>query len=129
MNKFQGTTFCTLAPNILGSQHGTYCILPSWNFEMDPGFWDNCAPLIPSIELLPSASKCSIFKPSRHRQNDPYVLTASKNTHDLKTTHMCSAVTEWWKQLKVLIVVTKTEKQTRVLNSRCDGFYLHLDHC
>jgi len=54
VNKFQGTTFCTLAPNILGSQHGTYCILPSWNFEMDPGFWDNCAPLIPSIELLPS---------------------------------------------------------------------------
>jgi len=38
---------------------------------MDPGFWDNCALLIPIKELLPSVSKCSLFTPSKHCQNDP----------------------------------------------------------
>ena len=32
------------------------------------------------------------------------------------------------KKIKVLIVVTKAETQTTGLNSRCDGFYPHLDH-
>jgi len=65
----------------------------SWNFEMDPGFLENCASLVTNIELLPRVSKWSLFTTSIHRQQDPNVLTASKNTHELKTTHMYSAVT------------------------------------